>query len=315
MLWRGLLLGSHSGFSRQRTRKPIGHTRQSQELVFKMQPQRLWVRKLLSNAIGRSGVLEAETPKVKRQGLALTSKIHLPLKLCLLNRAVVSNICQHLAMALLRRLPPDASSITRVGQYLSIDSRPMSSARGTLKLIVTLYKSYLRSSCGTDGGDKIADPFICMNIICPTGSYDANIEPAKDDVLFTDASLFLAIVEAFFKSVYGELQSSSKVLPASKTSTPRPQGFDALLARKPQPPAISSPRLPTPSRSDEDRGLEGPKAILESSPIAGTVTSRINESVLRTKSTNASIEDGPAVSKYRSIPYPFLRSSANLKDV
>ena len=301
MLWRGLPLDSHSGFSKQRTRKPTGHTRQSQELVFKMQLQRLWVRELLSNAIGRSGVPGEETPKVKHQSPALTSKINLPLKHCLLNRAVVSNICQHLAMALLRRLPPDVSSITRAGQYLSIDSRPMSSARGTFKLILALYKSYLRSSCGMEGGDKIADPFICMNIICPTGSYDANIEPAKDDVLFTDASIVLATLEAFFKSVYGEIQSTSKVLPASKASNPRPQGFDALLARKPQPPAIPSPRLPNPSRSEENRGLEGDLSVFELSPIAGTVTSRINESVLETENTSASIEDDPAVSKYRSI--------------
>lgn len=315
MLWRGLLLDSHSGFSKQRTRKPIGHTCQSQELVFKMQLQSLWVRELLSNAIGRSGVPGEETPKVKHQSPALISKINLPLKHCLLNRAVVSNICQHLAMALLRRLPPDVSPITRAGQYLSIDSRPMSSARGTLKLILALYKSYLRSSRGTDGGEKIADPFISMNIICPTGSYDTNIEPAKDDVLFTDATVILAIVEAFLKSVYGELQSSSKVLPASKASIPRPQGFDALLARKLQPPAISSPLLPTPSRSDKNRGLEGDFAVCESSPIAGTVTSRINDSVLGTENTIASIEDGPAVSKYRSITYPSLRFSTILKHV
>jgi len=280
-----------------------------------MQLQRLWVRELLSNAIGRSGVPGKETPKVKHQSPALTSKIHLTLRRCLLNRAVVSNICQHLAMALLRRLPLDVSSITRAGQYLSIDSRPMSSARGTLKLILALYKSYLRSSRGMDGGEKIADPFICMNIICPTGIYDANIEPAKDDVLFTDASLVLTIVEAFFKTVYGELQSTSKVLAASKASTPRPQGFDALLARKPQPPAISSPPLATPSRSDENRGLEGDFAVFESSPIAGTVTSRIDESVLGTENTSASIEDGPAVSKYRSITYPCLKFSIILKHV
>ncbi len=200
-------------------------------------------------------------------------------------------------MALLRPLPPDLSSITRAGQYLSIDSRPMSSARGTLKLIIGFYKAYLRSSRGMDSSDKIDDPFICMNIICPAGSYDANIEPAKDDALFTDASLVLAIVEKFFKSVYGELQSTSKVLPAPKAPTPRPQGFDALLARKPQPPSISSPQLATPSISDKkNRSLESDIAVFESSPIAGTATSRIDESALGIESTRASIEDRPPVS-------------------
>ena len=44
-------------------------------------------------------------------------------------------------------------------------------------------------------------------MVCPTGSYDANVEPAKDDVLFTDPEKFLEVVEAFFKSVYGQLDS------------------------------------------------------------------------------------------------------------
>jgi hypothetical protein len=85
--------------------------------------------------------------------------------------------------------------------------------------------------------EKITNPFLCMNIVCPLGSYDANVEPAKDDVLFVDQSRLLSILETFFKSAYGELEVTGD----KKVQKSKPQrgikdqkGFDLLLAREPQ---------------------------------------------------------------------------------
>lgn len=77
------------------------------------------------------------------------------------------------------------------------------------------------------------DPLLYLHIICPSGSYDVNVEPAKDDVLFTDADFVIAKLERFLSSVYGELQTpevSSRSIANSK-----PGEFDMLLARKPRP--------------------------------------------------------------------------------
>ncbi len=113
---------------------------------------------------------------------------------------------------------------------------------------MTIYKRYIRAACSKDA-EKIADPFLCMNIVCRLGSYDANIEPAKDDVLFTDPGQLLATLETFFKSVYGELPvTNGKEASGSKLHSlfkSRKSGFDLLLARKPQ-----SPDLPTSSAID-----------------------------------------------------------------
>lgn len=112
---------------------------------------------------------------------------------------------------------------------------------------MALYKSYLRSACGLDSTEKISEPFLCMNIVCPEGSYDANIEPLKDDVLFSDVKLVLEIAESFFKSIYGELQPSSKAQSALKAVDPRTRASDVLLARKEQPTDVSSSKSTTPS--------------------------------------------------------------------
>src|SRR6266480_4255752 len=100
----------------------------------------------------------------------------------------------------------DLSKVSGKGQFISVDSRPVSCARGTLKQISSLYRTYLRSANPEGAIDKLTDPFIRMNIVCPPGSYDVNIEPAKDDVLFEEPSALLFVVEEFFRSVYGDLK-------------------------------------------------------------------------------------------------------------
>ncbi|KAL8732608.1 MAG: hypothetical protein Q9166_002583 [cf. Caloplaca sp. 2 TL-2023] len=110
--------------------------------------------------------------------------------------------------------------------------------RGILKQIIQLYKSYIRSSFGSMNDPKIIDPFLCMNLVCPPSSYDANVEPAKDDVLFTDSPRVMRLVESFFKSQYGELQPKNKHTTSDKRAIPGTRSFDLLLARKPPTDAI-----------------------------------------------------------------------------
>ena len=129
---------------------------------------------------------------------------------------------------------PDNKLVSHIGQYVSIDSRPVSCTRGALKQVLTLFKSYLRSANPAEHESKIIDPILCMNVVCPPCSYDANIEPAKDDVLFTDVDNFLRGVECFFKKTYGELSTIFTERTESKEQKPKQQGFDLLLSRRPR---------------------------------------------------------------------------------
>ncbi|KAJ9254214.1 hypothetical protein DTO207G8_3791 [Paecilomyces variotii] len=120
-------------------------------------------------------------------------------------------------------LPKADSDFTKVsggGQYVSVDGRPVSASRGTSRDIIKLFRTYIRSAAKIRGNNaSLSDPFLCLHIRCPKGSYDANIEPAKDDVLFTDSAALISLSESLFKSVYGEVDHGGNLdAPASKTS-------------------------------------------------------------------------------------------------
>lgn len=123
--------------------------------------------------------------------------------------------------------------MSNAGQYLSIDSRPVSGSRGSFKHIISTYKSYLRSGSSVQSFHDCKDPFLYLHISCPSGSYDANVEPAKDDVLFSDANFVIARFEYFLGSIYGELKTSNAA--SRPRSNPQPGAFELLLARKPRP--------------------------------------------------------------------------------
>ncbi|KAF2801869.1 uncharacterized protein BDZ99DRAFT_512743 [Mytilinidion resinicola] len=92
--------------------------------------------------------------------------------------------------AFLPKPTAEASKVRNVGHFISVDSRPVSALRGVLKQLVVLFKEKIaKSSVGLTG---VRDPFIFMNIVCPPDSYDANIEPAKDDVLFENSDMVVS---------------------------------------------------------------------------------------------------------------------------
>lgn len=72
-----------------------------------------------------------------------------------------------------------------------------------------------------------------MNVACPRGSYDPNIEPAKDDVLFENPGRVVKIVEECFIEVYGEIKGQeAPPKDRSIARSARSNAFEKLLARK-----------------------------------------------------------------------------------
>lgn len=102
--------------------------------------------------------------------------------------------------ALLPKQDADTSKISNIGQFLSIDNRPVSTMRGTPKQIVKIFKDRLKSFGSPLDGVK--DSFLYLDITCPLGSYDPNIEPAKDDVLFEDPQTVLDVTKRLFEPAY-----------------------------------------------------------------------------------------------------------------
>ena len=131
---------------------------------------------------------------------------------------------------------------------------------------------------------------------CPPGSYDVNVEPAKDDVLFTNSTLVLEQVEAIFKEVYGEAKAVDSATGPSKKSISRSDhAFDLLLARKPSTPE-QSPVLNNRREHDVDSNrvhrsdIAGFRDSQSPSTVQGTPIDRIPRGQADfTKSINSSL--------------------------
>lgn len=82
------------------------------------------------------------------------------------------------------------------GAFVSVDSRPVSSSRGWARQAVIAVRSGLSQSFGTSLQTP-RSPFLLINIRCPPGAYDANINALKDEVLFSSEK---ALIQKFQES-------------------------------------------------------------------------------------------------------------------
>ena len=119
-----------------------------------------------------------------------------------------------------------------------MDGRPLSNSRGIGQEIAKIFKSYIRSVVSKSEAQKpISDPFLALHIFCPQGTYDVNIEPAKDDVMFEDRDSVLTLITNLFQEHYGGSDGGEKNKHQKKKddvpkSTQTSSGFDLLMARR-----------------------------------------------------------------------------------
>ncbi|CCU79006.1 DNA mismatch repair protein/mutL [Blumeria hordei DH14] len=106
-------------------------------------------------------------------------------------------------------LPKQDADFSKIsyGQYLSVDGRPVSHEKGTMKKIVAIFKRHIRN-CLPETSLKSSQLFLRLDIKCPRESYDPNVEPAKNDVIFTHESVLLGNIEKAFQNIYDGSKSS-----------------------------------------------------------------------------------------------------------
>ncbi|KAI2614415.1 uncharacterized protein GGS25DRAFT_517262 [Hypoxylon fragiforme] len=95
----------------------------------------------------------------------------------------------------------DASKVPK-RRYFSVNGRPIRGTRDTMKKLVGIYAEYVSASQRHSSNIVSRDSFISLNIKCPPGSYDENVEPSKDDVVFSDEKLILDGFDNLCKAVY-----------------------------------------------------------------------------------------------------------------
>ena len=110
----------------------------------------------------------------------------------------------------------DPSKIRNATQYISVDGRPVSTERATMKEIVKSYKRRVQTRLLSSTHASISRPFLVMQIQCPPESYDVNVEPAKDEVLFLGRrnEQLLSLIECLFDRAYPiiDKQEESEVI-------------------------------------------------------------------------------------------------------
>ncbi|KAK1757577.1 histidine kinase-like ATPase [Echria macrotheca] len=118
---------------------------------------------------------------------------------------------------------PDSSSQKKTGIFLSVDSRPISSTRGIGKKILKLFRKHIHSSIlPSETPVRQADPFIQLNLKCSDGSYDVNVEPTKDDVLFADEEHILNQLDQFLSHIYRPAPETVVLSPSPIVQTLHP---------------------------------------------------------------------------------------------
>ncbi|KAI0136416.1 hypothetical protein BJ170DRAFT_601639 [Xylariales sp. AK1849] len=160
------------------------------------------------------------------------------------------------------------ASFTRLPKlrYFSVDHRPIAGSKGTIKKLMSVYLKYLGNAPESGSLTKpLGDAFIRININCPRGSYDVNIEPSKDNVLFQDEQSVIDYFEEFCQDVYGPLKVADM-----KTSSQAKGGENSPSAPDEEYPFIDyPPRTRTHNTesdiSREDAGLGDTTAV----PILG----------------------------------------------
>ena len=160
--------------------------------------------------------------------------------------------------AFLPQVDGDGSKVNNFGSFVSVDARPVSTARGTPKQIVKNFREALKKA--NAHFDRVKDPFIYLEIECPQASYDANVEPAKDDVLFENPDIVVSAARRLFAAVYPVPQSA---IPEAGT-----------IGLAPSRPTRVEPRVePQVEEDDFTTSLEtAPLLQLEARPVARDVS-------------------------------------------
>lgn len=123
----------------------------------------------------------------------------------------------------------DVDAVKGKGLYLSVDSRPLSATCGIAKLITVIFKNHLNRVTGsTESGISISNPFLRLNIRCPAYSYDANVTPLKDEVIFGDGNKIIACFTGLCQRIYHERYMDRPFL-IPKPSEPEEEMGNSIL--------------------------------------------------------------------------------------
>lgn len=155
--------------------------------------------------------------------------------------------------------------------YFSVDQRPVNADKDPFKELHKLYKRYLRHAIRDYSDRSLSRPFMCLRLSCPPQTYDINVEPAKDRVMFYHESHVSEMFEAMLKQMYGEITTVSTNPRSASVGPVEDDSFSIMMARpknvgtsksdsplKPDQPTEVAIAPPRGSEEDEAPALDNP---------------------------------------------------------
>ncbi|KIX98973.1 uncharacterized protein Z520_05434 [Fonsecaea multimorphosa CBS 102226] len=167
--------------------------------------------------------------------------------------------------ALLLSATSASANARNAGQYMSIDGRPMNSDRGTMREVAKSYKRHLRKTLSSSESASGSRPFLLLQIQCPAQSYDVNVEPTKDEVLFNRPDQLLSLAECLFNRAYPGLERSAIDVPEDD----RAAGSPAIVSTSTQ----HTSRLGLAEVQEENNSLQHEDPLI-AADMEETLTSR-----------------------------------------
>ncbi|KAF5970245.1 DNA mismatch repair PMS2 [Fusarium coicis] len=131
----------------------------------------------------------------------------------------------------------DANIIKGKGAFISVDSRPISSSRSTGKKLVSIFRSSISAVLNSPEKSRApSNAFMQLSIQCSSGSYDPNITPSKDELLFVDEPAVLSCFQRLCDSVYtnkflGDNEPQHKLVALENSLSPLPWASNTVETR------------------------------------------------------------------------------------
>lgn len=130
--------------------------------------------------------------------------------------------------------PLDPTKLGAGSRSVSVDGRPVSAAKGVFREFHKIYKSYYSNWLSGQGTSETpSDPFICLHLHCQSRSYDVNVEPSKDEILFVDEAAVMQFLTELVEAAYGKVTAKQDQEQRPKhAEVAVPNSFDLLLAKR-----------------------------------------------------------------------------------
>lgn len=113
--------------------------------------------------------------------------------------------------AILPKPGADTAALSGVGQFVSVDARPLTTHKGLGSRVCKLYSECMsRIPHASSAARKL---FLYIEITCPSSSYDVNVEPSKDDIVLADEQNLMAAVKSVFMQEAHKQCSADAQLP------------------------------------------------------------------------------------------------------